>query len=94
MTDRERIALAEEAESLPIHVRMCAMRHQQIMERIADAEQKRDEKFAEMTKGIEAVRSDVKAVKNAAYALLLALASGGALTVAQVMPIMRAMAGQ
>lgn len=94
VTERERIALAEEAESLPIHVRMCAMRHQQIMDRIEDAEQKRDEKFKEMTKGIEGVQKEIGAVKKAAWGILLLLAGGGAITTAQIVPIMQALAGQ
>ena len=70
------------------------MRHQQIMDRIADAEQKRDEKFREMTAALGAVRNDVKTIKGAAWAILVTLAGGGALTVAQVAPIMQALAGQ
>jgi hypothetical protein len=94
VTERERIALAEEAESLPIHVRMCAMRHAQIMDRIADAEQKRDERFAAMKSGLDGLQDDIKAVKKAAWAILATLAGGGALTVAQIAPIMQALAGQ
>jgi hypothetical protein len=33
MTDR--IAIAEEANSLPIHVQMCALRHQQLLAEIS-----------------------------------------------------------
>jgi hypothetical protein len=35
MTDRDRIAIAEEATSLPIHVQMCALRHQQLLGEIS-----------------------------------------------------------
>lgn len=31
MTDQERIAVAEEATSLPIHVQMCALRHRALI---------------------------------------------------------------
>jgi hypothetical protein len=94
MTERERIALAEEAESLPIHVRMCAMRHSQIMDRISDAEEKRDERFKAMKAGIDGLQDDIKAVKRAAWGILATLAGGGALTAAQIVPIMQALAGQ
>jgi hypothetical protein len=34
-SERERIALAEEATSLPIHVQMCAIRHAQLLSEIS-----------------------------------------------------------
>jgi hypothetical protein len=87
MTDRERIALAEEAESLPIHVRMCALRHSQIMDKIDDLEAKQSARLSD-------IEGAINAVKKAAWGLLATVATGGAVTLAQLAPIMRAMAGQ
>jgi hypothetical protein len=33
--DRDRIAIAEEATSLPIHVQMCAIRHRELLAEVA-----------------------------------------------------------
>lgn len=74
-TEEQRIALAEEAESLPIHVRMCAMRHGQIVGKI-DAQDRR-----------------LSRIEKAAWAILATLAGGGALTAAQVAPVLQALAG-
>lgn len=38
MTDAQKIALAEEAHDLGIHVQMCAMRHEAILQRIDEAD--------------------------------------------------------
>jgi hypothetical protein len=76
MSEEERMALAEEAKSLPIHVQMCAFRHKQIMGKI-DAQNKM-----------------LKRIAAAAYTILTAIVSGGALTFAEVIPVMRALAGQ
>lgn len=53
MTDRERIALAEEAQSLPIHVQMCAMRHEAIMGEIKDLRTDTEERLARIEKSAE-----------------------------------------
>lgn len=48
VSDEERIALREEAESLPVHVQMCALRHRAILQKIeaADTRGRRIERIA------------------------------------------------
>jgi hypothetical protein len=80
MTDPERIALAEEAHDLGIHVRMCAIRHGQILSRIEQAD------------------ADAKAwrgkVEKGLWALIAMVGTGLGAGATQVLPVMRAMAGQ
>lgn len=91
MTDPERIALAEEAHDLAIHVQMCAMRHAQILARInetdADARAWRDKTDA-----------DAKAwrgrIEKGVWALVVMVTGAIGARVADVVPVVRAMAGQ
>ena len=87
MTERERIALEEEATSLPIHVRMCALRHQQIVDKVEALDAAAREKM-------DSQNTRLSRIEKAAWGILITLAGGGGLTLAQVLPIMRAMAGQ
>ena len=80
MTEPERIALDEEAQSLPIHVKMCAMRHSQILSRIEQADEDAKAWRARIEKGV--------------WALLAMVGGGLGAGATQVLPIMRAMAGQ
>jgi hypothetical protein len=80
MTDRDRIALEEEASSLPIHVQMCAMRHAQILARIEEAD--------------AAARAWRSKVDKGIWALIGMVGTGLGAGVTQVLPVMRAMAGQ
>lgn len=80
MTEPERIALAEESDNLAIHVQMCAMRHAQIITRLDQAE------------------ADAKAwrarIERGVWALLAMVGGGLGAGATQMLPIMRAMAGQ
>lgn len=78
MTDAQKISLTEEAESLPIHVKMCAMRHESIMARIEEA-------AAEAR--IWRTRID-----RVLWALLTMVGGGIGLGTTQVLPVIRAMA--
>lgn len=80
MTDRERIALAEEAQSLPIHVQMCAMRHEAIMGEIKDLRADADKRLGR--------------IEKAAWAILAMIGTVGGAAVSQVAPVMQALAGQ
>jgi hypothetical protein len=80
MTERERIALDEEAHDLSIHVKMCAMRHQQILSRIDEADAEAKAWRARIEKGIWALIA------------MVGTAIGGAAV--ELVPVMRAMAGQ
>lgn len=80
MTDRERMALEEEASSLPIHVQMCAMRHRQILERINEADATAQAWRARIEKGV--------------WALIAMVGTGLGAGATQVLPVMRALAGQ
>ncbi len=80
VTDRERIALAEEAQSLPIHVQMCAMRHEAIMAEIKDLRGDADKRLGR--------------IEKAAWAILAAIGTLGGATLTQLAPIMSALAGQ
>ena len=48
MTDRERVSLDEEAQSLPIHVKMCAYRHDAIMAEIREFRENTDKRLADL----------------------------------------------
>ncbi len=78
MTEDQRLALEEEATSLPIHVRLCAYRHQQILSKLAAIE------------STSATR--LGRIERAAWALVGLMGTG--LGASQLMPIMRALAGQ
>jgi hypothetical protein len=80
MTDRERLALDEEAHDLSIHVKMCAMRHGQILARIDEADAEAKAWRSRIEKGIWALIA------------MVGTGIGGAAT--QLVPVMRAMAGQ
>ena len=80
MTERERVALEEEAQSLPIHVRMCAFRHNAIMSEIRDLRGDAEKRLAR--------------IEKAAWAILAAIGTGGLATLSQIAPIMQALAGQ
>jgi hypothetical protein len=87
MTDRERLALDEEATSLPLHVRMCAFRHDQILARVETL----DEAARKM---LEAQNARLSRIEKAAWGILLTLGGGGGLTLTQLLPAVRALAGQ
>jgi hypothetical protein len=87
MTDRERLALDEEATSLPLHVRMCAFRHDQLITKVEAL----DEASRKM---LEAQNTRLSRIEKAAWGILLTLAGGGGLTLTQLLPAVRAMAGQ
>lgn len=80
MTDRERIALDEEAQSLPIHVRMCAFRHEAIMSEIKELRSDADKRLGR--------------IEKAAWGILAAIGTGGLATLSQLAPLMQALAGQ
>ena len=80
MTDRERIALDEEAQSLPIHVKMCAMRHDAIMGEIKELRDGAEKRLAR--------------IEKAAWAILATIGTGGVATLTQLAPVMAALAGQ
>lgn len=80
MTDHERIALDEEAHDLGIHVKMCAMRHSQILSRIEQADADAKAWRGRIEKGI--------------WALVAMVGGGLGAGATQVLPVMRAMAGQ
>jgi hypothetical protein len=80
MTERERIALDEEAQSLPIHVKMCAMRHADIMGEIKDLRGDADKRLGR--------------IEKAAWAILAAIGTIGGATLTQLAPVMAALAGQ
>lgn len=91
MTDRERVALEEEASSLPIHVRMCAFRHDAIMAEIREFREDTDRRLAEL-------RSDADRrlgrIEKAAWGILATVGAGGLATLNQLAPLMQALAGQ
>lgn len=80
MTDRERIALDEEAQSLPIHVRMCAFRHTDVMLEIRELRNDAEKRLGR--------------IEKTAWAILAAIGTGGLATITQLAPIMQALAGQ
>ena len=80
MTEHERIALDEEAHDLGIHVKMCAMRHSQILSRIEQADADAKAWRGRIEKGI--------------WALVAMVGGGLGAGATQVLPVMRAMAGQ
>jgi cytochrome c5 len=80
VTDPERIALAEEAHDLAIHVQMCAMRHSQILARIDQADEAAKAWRARIEKGV--------------WALIAMVGTGLGAGFTQLMPLMQAMAGQ
>ena len=76
MTENQRIALDEEGRDLSIHVRMCAIRHQQIIDMVS------------------ANNARLGRIEKAAWGIIGILGSVAGVGATQVMPIMRAMAGQ
>jgi hypothetical protein len=76
MTETQRLALDEEGRDLSIHVRMCAMRHQQIMEMVS------------------ASNSRLGRIEKAAWGIITILGGAVGVGAAELLPIMRAMAGQ
>ena len=80
MTEHERIALAEEAHDLGIHVQMCALRHAQILTRLEQSDAEANAWRQRIEKGV--------------WALIAMVGTGLGAGVTQVMPVMRAMAGQ
>ncbi len=80
MTDRERIALDEEANSLPIHVQMCAMRHAQILSRIEEADAAAHAWRSRIEKGV--------------WSLVIMVGGAIGARITEVVPVVRALAGQ
>lgn len=80
MTEPQRLALDEEASDLSIHVKMCAMRHQQIMDAVREL---KDDTHTRMSR-----------IEKAAWGIIGILGSAAGVGATQLMPIMRAMAGQ
>jgi uncharacterized membrane protein YsdA (DUF1294 family) len=80
MTEQDRIALDEEAHDLGIHVKMCAIRHAQILSRIDQADADAKAWRGRVEKGI--------------WALVVMVGGGLGAGVTQVMPVVRAMADQ
>jgi hypothetical protein len=76
MTEPQRIALDEEGRDLSIHVRMCAMRHQQIMDTVS------------------ASNARLARIEKAAWGIITILGGAVGVGAAELLPIMRAMAGQ
>jgi hypothetical protein len=76
MTDPQRLALDEEGRDLSIHVRMCAMRHQQIMDMVG------------------ASNARLGRIEKAAWGIITILGGAVGVGAAELLPIMRAMAGQ
>jgi len=76
MIENQRLALDEEGSDLSIHVRMCAMRHQQIMDMVS------------------ATNSRLVRIEKAAWGIIAILSSVAGVGATQLLPIMRAMAGQ
>lgn len=74
------IALEQEATDLTIHVQMCAMRHRQILARIEEASEEARAWRARIEKGV--------------WALIAMVGTGLGAGATQVLPVMRAMAGQ
>jgi hypothetical protein len=91
MTDRERIALDEEAQSLPIHVRMCAFRHADVMDEIRETRADLDQRLAALE---AAANKRLARIEKAAYAILGLIGTIGGATLTQLAPIMQALAGQ
>jgi hypothetical protein len=87
MTDRERTAISEEAESLPIHVKMCTLRHRETLDEI-------DETRTDVRK----LAGEVTRLRHTLWGVMLLTAIGSGGTVApylpQVLGILRAVAGQ
>ncbi len=80
MTERDRIALDEEAKSLPIHVKMCAMRHDAIMTEIRELRGDADKRLAR--------------IEKAAWATIAMIGTIGGATLSQIGPVLAALAGQ
>lgn len=80
MTEPERIALAEEAHDLAIHVQMCAMRHAQILSRIEQAD--------------AAAHAWRRRIEKGVWSLVVMVGGAIGARVTEVLPIMRALAGQ
>lgn len=91
MTEQDRLALAEEAHDLAIHVQMCAMRHGQILSRIeqSDADARKWRKDAD-----EAAKAFRARVEKSIWALIGMVGTGLGGAAIQVLPAMRAIAGQ
>ncbi|MBU8540799.1 hypothetical protein [Falsiroseomonas tokyonensis] len=79
MTSDERIALAEEAESLPIHVRMCALRHRQILSQMASLE--------------SAANVRMSRIEKLLWGILGVITTGLAGGASQIIPLLQAVAG-
>jgi hypothetical protein len=96
--EEQRIALDEEASSLPIHVRMCAMRHYQIISKVEELDRSARSNLEKLQAAakvtLDAQDKRLSRIEKAAWAILLTLAGGGAVTVAQVQPVLQALAGQ
>lgn len=76
MTEPQRLALEEEARDLSIHVRMCAMRHQQIMDTV------------------KASNDRLGRIEKAAWGIVTILGTAVGIGATELLPVMRAMAGQ
>ena len=88
MTEPQRLALEEEARDLSIHVRMCAMRHQQIMDAVNGLKAATDKSVTDRRDAGAALRSRIE---RAAWLLLIVAAGANVLP---FLPTMAAMAGR
>jgi hypothetical protein len=91
MTERERVALDEEAENLKLHVKMCAFRHTAILAEIRETRGDLDKKIGDL----EAVANKrLGRIEKAAYAIIGLIGTIGGATLTQLAPIVAALAGQ
>lgn len=81
--------ISAEETSLKVHVQICAARNREIARRLGQIEV--DTKKLDQ---IDAVAKRLGRVELAMWSILAALGTGGAVTVQQLLPIARALAGQ
>lgn len=82
MTDAERFELEEESESLPIHVKVCAIRHSHVM---ADIKSVKDE--------LKGQRALLTSIRNGVWGAALALAGTAGSIYATGVVVMRSLSG-
>lgn len=86
MTADQRLALAEEASSLPLHVQMCAMRHEQTMNKI-------DQSITQMRLIETQTMLRLQRIERAAWAILGTIGTGGVIGITQVLPALQILLG-